>query len=119
MLFQNEVGRKIEARVYAPGETRFAPHILDLEITNALRRLTRAGRVPAVRAEQLLADLVALRVIRYPHYIFLSRIWQYRDNLSAYDAVYVALTEALGATLITRDARIASAPVHAGAIELF
>jgi predicted nucleic acid-binding protein len=56
---------------------------------------------------------------RYPHYVLLPRIWQLRDNLSAYDAAYVALAEKLGARLVTRDGRLASAAGHAAAVELF
>ena len=119
VLFQSEMGRRIEARIYAPGETIFAPHLLDLEITNALRRLTRAGHVSTDRAEEALAILLDLRIIRYPHYVLLSRVWQHRHNLSPYDAVYVALSEALGASLITRDARMASAPGHSAQVEVF
>lgn len=119
VLFQSEVGRRIEARMYAPGETLLAPHLLDLEVTSALRRLARAGLVSVERAEEALAILLDLRIIRYPHYVFLSRVWQYRHNLSAYDAVYVALTEALGASLITCDARLASAPATNIKVELF
>ena len=119
VLFQSEVGRRIEARIYTPGETLLAPHLLDLEITSALRRLTRAGHVSVDRAEEALAILLGLRIVRYPHYVLLSRVWQHRHNLSAYDAVYVALCEALGANLITCDARLAAAPANKVKVELF
>jgi hypothetical protein len=71
------------------------------------------------RANQALQDLLDLRVTRYPHFIFLPHIWRLRHNLSAYDAAYVALTEKLGATLITREARLASASTRGVSIEVF
>ncbi len=64
-------------------------------------------------------DLLGLRITRYPHFVFLPRIWQLRHNLSAYDAVYVALAEQLDAPLITRDNRLAAASGHRAAVEVF
>ena len=88
-------------------------------MAQVLRRLVREGAVSAPRADQAFQDLFDLRVTRYPHFVFLPHIWRLRDNLSAYDAAYVALTEKLGATLITRDARLASVTARALSIELF
>lgn len=70
------------------------------------------------RAQQALSDLADLPISRYPHDLFLFRIWQLRQNLTAYDAAYVALAEALSAPLLTRDARLASAPGHRARVEL-
>jgi predicted nucleic acid-binding protein len=83
-----------------------------------LRRLVREHLLSASRAEQAIEDLLDLRITRYPHSVLLPRIWQLRHNLSAYDAAYVALPEKLGATLLTRDARLASAAGRAAAIEV-
>ncbi|HXM65371.1 MAG TPA: type II toxin-antitoxin system VapC family toxin [Candidatus Acidoferrum sp.] len=118
-LLQTDAGQRIEKRIYSRGESLHAPHLLDVEVAQVLRRLVREGAVSAQRAEQALQDLLDLRVTRYPHYVFLPRIWQLRNNLSAYDAAYVALSEKLGATLITRDARLASVSVRGVNVELF
>jgi len=118
-LLQTAAGREIESRIYARGESLHAPHLLDLEVAQVLRRLAREGAVSAPRADQAIQDLLDLRVTRYPHFVFLPNIWRLRDNFSAYDAAYIALTEKLGATLITRDARLASASARAVSIELF
>jgi len=118
-LLQTAVGRQIEDRLYSRGESLHAPHLLDLEVAQVLRRLVREGAVSAPRADQAIQDLFDLRVTRYPHFVFLPHIWWLRDNLSAYDAAYVALTENLGATLITRDTRLASACARRVSIELF
>jgi predicted nucleic acid-binding protein len=118
-LLQTAVGGRIESRIYSRGESLHAPHLLDLEVAQVLRRLVREGAVSSRRADQALQDLLDLRLTRYPHFVFLPQIWRLRHNLSAYDAVYVALTEELDATLITRDARLASASGRGVSIELF
>ena len=92
---------------------------MDIEVTQVLRRLVREGTVPVNRADEAVRDLLDLRLIRYPHFVLLTRIWQLRNNLSAYDAAYVVLAEKLGAPLVTRDGRLAAAPGHAAIIELF
>jgi len=118
-LLQTTAGRRIENRIYSRGESLHAPHLLDLEVAQVLRRLVRETAVTAQRADQAIQDLLSLRVARYPHFVFLPQIWQLRNNLSAYDAAYVALTEKLGATLITRDARLASASARGVMVEVF
>jgi predicted nucleic acid-binding protein len=118
-LLQTAVGQRIENRIYSHGESLHAPHLLDLEVAQVLRRLVLEVGVTAQRADQALQDLLDLRVTRYPHFVFLPHIWRLRHNLSAYDAAYVVLTEELGATLITRDARLASASPRGLSIELF
>ena len=95
-----------------------APHLLDLEIVSALRRLNRSRRLSADRARDALTDLSDLNLTRYPHELLLPRIWQLRENLTAYDAAYVALAEALEAPLLTADARLARSSGHRAAIEL-
>jgi predicted nucleic acid-binding protein len=118
-LLQTVVGRKIESRIYAHGESLHAPHLLDIEVTQVLRRLVRRKTISSQRADQGIRDLLDLRIARYPHFLFLPHVWRLRDNFSAYDAVYVALTAKLGATLITRDARLASACAASATAELF
>ena len=118
-LLQTGAGRRIETRLYAHSESLHAPHLLDLEVSQVLKRLTTEGTLTARRADEAIRDLLDLRLTRYPHSILLTLIWQHRHNLSAYDAAYVTLAETLGATLITRDARLAAAPGHSATIELF
>jgi predicted nucleic acid-binding protein len=118
-LLQTAVGQEIENRIYSRSESLHAPHLLDLEVAQVLRRLVRDAAVSGPRADRAIQDLLDLRVTRYPHFVFLPYIWRLRHNLSAYDAAYIALTEKLGATLITRDARLASASARAVSIELF
>lgn len=105
-------------RVLARGEVACAPHLLDLEVAQVLRRYVRVGELTAERAAAALDDLTALPIDRYPHTLLLRRIWDYRDNLTAYDAAYLALAEALDCRVITRDARFASAPPAAGRVGL-
>jgi predicted nucleic acid-binding protein len=93
--------------------------LIDLEIIHALRRLVRDGSVVPLRADEAVSFLQALPLTRHPHTALLPRIWQHRHTLSAYDAAYVVLAETLGATLLTRDARMASAHGHSATIELF
>jgi len=85
---------------------------LDVEVTQVLRRLERAGTLSTGRAEEALDDLRALRIVRHPTLGLLDRIWTLRRNLSAYDALYVALAEALEAPLVTTDQRLSRAPGH-------
>jgi predicted nucleic acid-binding protein len=118
-LLQTSAGRHIEQRMFSARESLHAPHLLDLEVAQVLRRLVREGTVQANRADEAVRDLLDLRLTRYPHFMLLPRVWQLRHNFSAYDAAYVGLAEKLGAPLITRDGRLAAAPGHAAIIELF
>jgi predicted nucleic acid-binding protein len=118
-LLQTSAGRHIEQRMFSARESLHAPHLLDLEVAQVLRRLVREGTVSANRADEAVRDLLDLRLTRYPHFMLLPRVWQLRHNFSAYDAAYVGLAEKLGAPLITRDGRLAAAPGHAAIIELF
>jgi predicted nucleic acid-binding protein len=118
-FLQTPAGQRIENRIYSRNESLHAPHLLDLEVGQVLLRLVREVAVSARRADQAMQDLLDLQVTRYPHFVLLPRIWQLRHNLSAYDAAYVVLAEQLGATLITRERRLASASGHAAPTELF
>ena len=118
-LLQTTVGQRIEQRIYSQNQSLHAPHLLDLEVAQVLRRLVREGAVSAHRADQAIEDFLDLRITRYPHFVLLPRIWQLCHNLSANDAAYVVLAEKLGARLLTRDGRLASASGHAALIELF
>jgi predicted nucleic acid-binding protein len=118
-LLQTSAGQHIEKRIYSRGETLHAPHLLDLEVTQVLRRLALQRVISAHRADEAVRDLLDLRITRYPHQVLLPRIWQLRHNLSAYDAAYIVLAEKLRAPLVTRDARLASASGHAAPVEVF
>jgi predicted nucleic acid-binding protein len=118
-LLQTPAGKRIENRIYSRTETLHAPHLLDLEVTQVLRRLVQQGVLPAHRADEALRDLLDLRINRYAHFMLLPRIWQLRHNMSAYDAAYIVLAANLGAALLTRDGRLASASGHKAIIELF
>jgi predicted nucleic acid-binding protein len=118
-VLQTSVGQRIEKRIYARGESLHAPHLIDLEVAQVLRRIERERTISVRRTAEAMQDLADLRVTRYPHFIFLDRIWELRHNLSAYDAAYIALAEKLKAPLITRDERLAAAPGHAAKVEIF
>ena len=116
---QTSAGQRIEKRIYSRNESLHAPHLLDLEVAQVMRRLVREGAITGRRADQAIRDLLDLRITRYPHFVLLPRIWQLRHNFSSYDAAYIVLAEQLGAPLITRDGRLASTSGHAAPIELF
>jgi predicted nucleic acid-binding protein len=118
-LLQSSAGQLIDARIRSRKETLHAPHLLDVEVTQVLRRLSWQGLISGQRADTAVQDLQDLRVVRYPHFLFLPRVWQLRHNLSAYDATYIALAEQLAASLVTRDGRLATASGHLAVIELF
>lgn len=102
------LGQRVAQRVR--GEQLFAPELLDLEVTSALRRFVLAGALPPARGLAALADLKVLPVRRAPHRPLLERCWELRDSVTVYDAAYVALAEGLGTTLLTADARLSRAP---------
>jgi predicted nucleic acid-binding protein len=118
-LLQTPAGLRIEQRIYARQDTLHTVHLLDVEFVQVLRRLVREGTLTPRRAVEAIEDMAALRIARYPPVLLLQRIWRLRQNLSAYDAAYVALAEELQAPLITRERRIAAAPGHAAAVEVF
>jgi predicted nucleic acid-binding protein len=93
VLLRTPAARAVERRLFDAGESLHAPHLIDLEAAQVLRRYAAAGQITAERGRTALDDLAALGVRRYPHDWLLIRIWQLRDNLTAYDAVYVALSE--------------------------
>ncbi len=118
VLLRTRVALQIEERIFSPGETLHAPHILDLEIAQVLRHYFVSGAMEPERGLEALVDLTDLPITRYPHDIFLPRIWELRHNMTAYDAVYIALAETLSASLLTCDTRLASASGHEAAIGL-
>jgi predicted nucleic acid-binding protein len=101
------------------GEELHAPHLVDVEMLHALRTLVTRKAVSEQRAESARVDFLTLEIARYPHLPLAERIWNLRRNLSAYDASYVALAEALEVPMVTTDARIARAPHLRTEIEVF
>ena len=112
------VGEQIADRLLDSQETITAPHLLDLEVLQVLRRYHLGGELDSVRAEMAIEDFTDLLIVRYPHEPLIPRIWELRDNLTAYDAAYVALAEALDAPLLTRDTRLAESQTHTARVEL-
>lgn len=117
-MLQTPAGQGIEKRILSQNESLHSLQRLDLAFAQLLRRLVRERAVSADRADEALKDFLDLGIARYPHVVLLPRIWQLRDNFSAYDGAYVVLAEELGATLITRDSRLATASGHDATIEL-
>jgi predicted nucleic acid-binding protein len=102
----------IAAHIVDHGYPLHAPHVIDLEVLNALRRIVRTGEASPARADEVVDDLLDLDVERHSHHALVRRGWELRDNFTAYDAAYLALAEDLtagGATLLTTDARFARA----------
>jgi predicted nucleic acid-binding protein len=108
LIDEDVLGDRLRARLKA--ERVAAPALIDLEVASSWRRLSRAGRLSARRADVALADLAAFPLERASHGPLMRRIWGLRDNLSVYDASYVALAESLDNILLTLDERLARAP---------
>lgn len=118
VILQTEVGVALTGRLLTSEFSLHAPYLLDVEVAQVLRRFTFRKEVLPERARQALEDLADLPIERYPHRMLLPRIWTLRQNLTAYDAAYVALAEILGATLLTRDGRISRASGHSASVEV-
>lgn len=108
----------VAARLADPDQSVHAPHLLDVEVAQVVRRLAASGAIVGERGAQAIDDLADLDVIRHPHDVLLSRVWQLRSNLTAYDATYVALAEALDAPLVTLDRRLTEAPAASARFDL-
>jgi predicted nucleic acid-binding protein len=94
------------------------PHLVDAEVTNALRRKLLAGQLDPLRARRAIRRLTVMRLVRWQQTSLLGRALALRHRLTAYDAIYVAMAEATGATLLTRDARLARSTGHRARVEL-
>ena len=117
-LLRSDAGGHAKERLFGSRATLHAPHLLDLEVAQVLRRHNSAGELDAERGRGAMDDLAALPINRYPHGLLLMRVWELRANLTAYDAAYVALAEVLRAPLLTCDRRLARAPGHNARIEI-
>ena len=117
-LLQSPTGIKIDKRILSPSESLHAPHLLDIEVAQVLRRYVREKMITAQRGQEALEDFAGLPLERYPHDFLIPRVWALRATLTAYDAVYVALAELLDARLLTCDRKIASASGHSANVEV-
>ena len=118
ILLGTKDGVRLGTRVLRRGQSLHCPYLLDVEVAQVLRRYARAGELSAERGRQAVDDLAALPLTRYPHEPFLHRIWELRENVTADDAAYLCLAEALGAPLVTRDSRLAGIPAHDARVEV-
>jgi predicted nucleic acid-binding protein len=105
-------------RVRSEGDLH-APHLLDVEFQHALRRLVLSGAISDDRAIDVRSDFADMTIVRYPHVPLADRMWELRHNMTAYDAAFVVLAEILEVPMITCDARLARAPAHRAAVEVF
>jgi predicted nucleic acid-binding protein len=117
-LLRMPAAKAMEGRLFDRRETLHAPHLLDIEVAQVIRRYAASGEISSERGRIALADLADFPIRRYPHDFLLPRVWDLRHNLTAYDAAYIALAEALDAPLLTRDQRLAAAPGHYARVEL-
>lgn len=118
ILLQTDDGILIGGRLLDRKESLHAPHLVDVEVAQVMRRYVQRGELYADRARQALDVLAAFPLKRYSHEPLLGRMWTLRENLTAYDAAYVALAEGLRAKLVTRDGRLAAAPGLEKIVEL-
>lgn len=118
VLLASKAGTRAMARFVAANANLHAPELLDVEVLHVFRRAVSRDELTVRRAEQSLRLLESLPLTRHAHAPLRRRCWQLRANLSAYDAIYVALAEGLGALLMTRDARIARAPGLGALVEV-
>lgn len=117
-LVGGEVQDEVQDRLFATGESLHAPHLIDVEVAQVIRRFEARGDLSERRASEALDDLRDFPLRRHGHSLLLPRIWALRANLTAYDGAYVALAEALDAPLLTRDRRLATAPGYAARVEI-
>jgi predicted nucleic acid-binding protein len=118
VLLRTPAAARIEDRIFESGESLHAPHLIDLEVAQVLRRYVTNGEMYADRARMSLDLFSRFPITRYSHEPLLPRVWALRSNLTAYDAAYVALAEGLRAPLLTRDERLARAPGNRATVEL-
>jgi predicted nucleic acid-binding protein len=118
VLLRTPAAKEVESYLFAPGQTLHAPHLLDIEVAQVIRKYAAKGEIDGERGRVALNDLADLHMQRYNHDFLLPRVWALRDNVTAHDAVYIALAEALNAVLLTRDHRLAGAAGHHARVEL-
>jgi len=118
LLLRGPDAEVLAERLLGGGEALHAPHLLDVEVAQVVRRFAARGLLGPLRGQEALRLLAALPLTRHTHTRLLGRVWALRANLTAYDATYVALAEVLEATLLTRDRRLAGSVGHVARIEV-
>jgi predicted nucleic acid-binding protein len=118
LVLGTPVGHDVGRRLQSSSSTAYAPHLIDLEVASALRKLAMSGALSAHEATGALALFRALDLERCDHEPLLSRIWQLRGSITPYDGAYIALAEILPAPLVTCDGALAGAPGHSAVIDL-
>ena len=118
VLLRTPKAQAVEQRLFSDGQELQAPHLIDLEVIQVLRRFSATRQIRPEHGPAAVARFSEFPIRRYPHRILLGRIWDLRHNLTAYDAAYVALAEALDVALVTRDRKLATAAGHHARIEL-
>ena len=118
ILLNMPAAPRVAKRLFAARQTLHVPHLLDLEVAHVLRRYWLAGDLSPDKGLEALHNLADFPLTRYPHDLFLPRIWELRQNFTAYDAAYLALAETLRAPFITLDKALASSSGHAAIVEL-
>lgn len=118
LLLETSSGHLVAGLIADPAIGLHVPHLADIEVAQALRRYARVGEIGGADADAAISTLHALDLQRHAHEPLLDRVWELRHNMSAYDAAYVALAEALDARVITCDGRLAHAPGGRASIEL-
>lgn len=109
VLLRSPAASQLETVMFGAGAGLHAPHLIDIEGAQVIRKFALAGKISSSVGADALADLAGFPLRRYPHDFLLPRIWELRHAVSAYDAAYVALAEGLDMPLLTRDARLAAA----------
>jgi predicted nucleic acid-binding protein len=117
LLTNGTLADSIRSDLSGRDESFVVPHLIDVEVVSAIRRLMAGQRLSAHRSEQFLAGLAALPAERYSHTPLIGRIWELRHNFTAYDAAYIALAEAMNATLYTADEKLCKG--HRAGVKLF
>lgn len=117
LLLNTDGGTRVRERLADPKESLHSPHLLSVEVAQVLRRYVAKRSITSALAEAALEDLAVLDIERYAHEPLLVRVWELRDNVTAYDALYLALAEVLDAPLLTFDRRLAAAPGHRASVE--
>lgn len=118
ILLNSPAAANVASRIFTAGESLHVPHLLDVEVAQVIRRYVLSREMSAARGAQALADLAELPLRRHAHDFLLPRIWELRSNVTAYDATYLALAEALRAPLVTRDKAMGQVPGVTVAVEV-
>jgi len=117
LLINGALADSIRDELVRSNESFIVPHLIDVEVMSAIRRLAAGKRIDAHRTGQFLADLAALPAERYAHTPLIGRIWELRHNFTAYDATYIALAEATNSVLYTGDEKLLNG--HRARVMLF